>query len=132
MERPAKGFKLEVAIGYPFIDYAPIPNNFGFGPGKFDWAMKLFSFMLRDNNEIRCNMDFAAGARPAKVFDFGKYIPCPLYGGAAALHTLSLGAFDAQRFHDWMDGAMVAQHARVHQALMEGAAKVFAEWVRTA
>jgi hypothetical protein len=127
VERPAKGYKLEVAIGYPFIDYAPIPNHFGFGPGKFDWAVKLFSFLLRDNNEIRCNMDFAAGARPARVFDFGKYVPCPLYGGAAALQALSLGLVKAQRFHDWMDGAMVAQHARVHQALMEGAAKVFAE-----
>jgi hypothetical protein len=31
-----------------------------------------------------------------------------------------------------MDGAMVAQHARVHQALMEGAAKIFAEWVTSA
>jgi hypothetical protein len=131
VERPAKGYKLEVAIGYPFIDYAPIPNYFGFGPGKFDWAVKLFSFMLRDNNDVRCNMDFAAGARPAKVFDFGKSVPCPLYGGAAALQALSLGLYDARRFHDWMDGAMVAQHARVHQALMEGAAKVFAEWVRT-
>jgi hypothetical protein len=131
VERPAPGYKLEVAIGYPFIDYAPIPNYFGFGPGKFDWAVKLFSFMLRDNNEVRCNMDFAAGARPAKVFDFGKYIPCPLYGGAAALQVLSLGLWDAGKFHDWMDGAMVAQHGRVHQALMEGAAKVFAEWVKT-
>jgi hypothetical protein len=89
VERPAPGYKLEVAIGYPFIDYAPIPNYFGVGPGKFDWAVKLFSFMLRDNNEVRCNMDFAAGARPAKVFDFGKHIPCPLYGGAA-LQTISL------------------------------------------
>jgi hypothetical protein len=31
-----------------------------------------------------------------------------------------------------MDGSMVAQHARVHQALMEGAAKVFAEQVTPA
>lgn len=125
--RPAKGYKLEVAIGYPFIDYAPIPNYFGFGPGKFLWAVKLFSFRLRDNDEVRCDMDFAAGARPAKVFDFGRHIPCPLYGGAAALQAISLGLFKAQRFHDWMDGAMVAQHGRVHQALMEGAAKLFAE-----
>jgi len=132
VERPAKGYKLEVAIGYPFVAYAPIPNCLGFGPGKFDWAVKPFSFMLRDNDEIRCNMDFAAGARPAKVFDFGKRVPCPLYGGAAALQAISLGLFDAGKFHDWMDGAMVAQHARVHQALMEGAAKVFAERCRPA
>ncbi len=127
VERPAPGYKLEVAIGYPFIDYAPIPNNFGFGPGKFDWAVKLFSFKLRDNNDIRCDMDFAAGARPKRVFDFGKYVPCPLYGTVDALQAVTFGLYNAKTFHDWMDGAMVAQHARVHQALMEGAAKVFAE-----
>lgn len=131
VERPAKGYTLEVAIGYPVINYAPIPNHFGFGPGKFNWAVKLFSFMLRDNNEIHCHMDFAAGARPKKVFDFGTHVPCPLYGGAGALQAISLGLFNAQRFHDRMDGAMVAQHARVHQALMEGAAKVFAGSLET-
>jgi hypothetical protein len=39
VENPKPGYKLEVAIGYPFIDFAPIPNFFGFGPGKFDWAV---------------------------------------------------------------------------------------------
>jgi len=91
--------------------------------------VKLFSFKLRDNDEVRCDMDFAAGARPAKVFDFGERIPCPLYGGAAALQAITFGLFDARRFHDRIDGAMVAQHARVHQALMEGAARVFAQSV---
>jgi hypothetical protein len=131
VERPAPGYKLEVAFGYPFIDYAAIPNYFGFGPGKFDWAVKLFSFRLRENNEVRCDMDFVAGARPKKVFDFGTRVPCPLYGTAAALQAVTFGLYDARKFHDWMDGSMVAQHARVHQALMEGAAKIFAEWVKT-
>ncbi len=132
VEKPADGYKLEVAIGYPFINYCPIPNHFGFGPGKFNWAVKLFSFLLRDNNEVRCNMDFAAGARPSRVFDFGKRVPCPVYGTAAALQAMTFGLYNARKFHDWMDGGMVAQHARVHQALMEGAAKIFAEWVKTA
>jgi hypothetical protein len=130
VENPKPGYKLEVAFGYPFIDFAPIPNFFGFGPGKFNWGVKLFSFLLRDNNEVQCNMDFAAGARPKKVFDFGKYIPDPLYGGAAALQAITFGLYDAQKFHDKMDGNMVATHARVHQALMEGSAKIFAEWVK--
>jgi hypothetical protein len=94
--------------------------------------VKLFSFLLRDNNDVRCNMDFAAGARPSRVFDFGKHVPCPLYGTANALQAMTFGLYNAKKFHDWMDGGMVAQHARVHQALMEGAAKVFAEWVKTA
>lgn len=132
VEKPADGYKLEVAVGYPFINYAPIPNHFGFGPGKFNWAVKLFSFLLRDNNEVRCNMDFAAGARPKRVFDFGKHVPCPIYGTVDALQAVSFGLYNAEKFHNSMDGAMVAQHARVHQALMEGAAKIFAEWIKTA
>ena len=131
VERPSGGYKLEVAFGYPFIDFAPIPNHFGFGPGKFDWAIKTFSFKLREDDTVRCDMDFVAGARPRKVFDFGKHVPCPLYGGAAALQALTLGLWKSQKFHDWMDAAMMRQHGRVHQSLMEGAAKVFPEWIKS-
>ncbi|MEI6668049.1 MAG: hypothetical protein WCP29_07825 [Acidobacteriota bacterium] len=131
VERPAPGYKLEVAIGYPFIDYAPIPNYFGFGPGKFDWAVKLFSFLLKDNNQVKCNMDFVAGARPKKVFDFGEHVPCPLYGTATVLESLTFGLYKANGFHDWMDTGMAAQHSRVHQALMEGTSKIYREWVRS-
>jgi hypothetical protein len=77
VENPRPGYKLEVGVGYPFIDWAPIPNFFGFGPGKFDWAVKTFQFFLRDNNEVLCEMDFVAGARPKKVFDFHAALPSP-------------------------------------------------------
>lgn len=130
VENPRPGYKLEVAIGYPFIDFAPIPNYFGFGPGKFDWAVKTFSFLLRHNNEVRCDMDFVAGARPKKVLDFGSLIPDPVYGTAAALQMFSFGLIDAKWFHDMGDLEMATQHSRVHQALMEGSAKVFRAWIR--
>lgn len=130
VENPRPGYKLEVAIGYPFIDYAPIPNHLGFGPGKFDWAVKTFSFLLRDNNEVRCDMDFVAGARPKKVFDFGKLIPDPIYGPADALHLISFGLINSKWFHDMGDLQMAAQHSRVHQALMEGSAKIFRTWIK--
>ncbi len=130
VENPKPGYKLEVAIGYPFIDYAPIPNFFGFGPGKFNWAIKTFMFLLRDNNEVRCDMDFVAGSRPKKVFDFGKMIPDPFYGTAAALGMLSLGLYKPQGFHNFMDLQMSTQHSRVHQALMEGSSKAFAKWLQ--
>jgi len=104
----------------PFIDWAPIPNFFGFGPGKFDWAVKTFQFLLSDNNDVRCDMDFVAGARPKKVLDFGEFVPDPLYGTAGALQFLTLGLYNAQSFHDFMDLQMSTQHSRVHQALMEG------------
>ena len=118
-----------MAIGYPFIDYAPIPNFFGFGPGKFDWAVKTFSFLLRDNNEVRCDMDFVAGARPKKVLDFGELIPDPFYAPADLMHFFTGGLLNAKWFHDMGDLQMATQHSRVHQALMEGSAKVFRAWI---
>jgi hypothetical protein len=130
IEDPRPGYKLEVAFGYPFIDYAPVPNFFGFGPGKFNWAVKTYSFLLRNNNEVRCDMDFVAGERAKKVFDFGKYIPDPLYGTSDALQFLTMGIYKTQPFHDFMDLQMSTQHCRVHQALMEGSAKVFAAWLK--
>jgi hypothetical protein len=45
VENPSPEYAFEVSIGYPFIDYAPIRNFFGFGPGKFGIAVKLFSFL---------------------------------------------------------------------------------------
>jgi hypothetical protein len=130
VENPRPGYKLEVAIGYPFIDWAPIPNFFGFGPGKFDWAVKTYQFFLRDNNEVLCEMDFVAGSRPKKVFDFGEFIPDPLYGTAGFLERMTLGMYKAQGFHDFMDLQMSTQHSRVHQALMEGTSKIFRAWLR--
>jgi hypothetical protein len=127
---PKPGYKLEVAIGYPFIDYAPVPNYFGFGPGTFDWAVKTFSFLLRDNNEVRCDMEFVAGARARKVFDFGRYIPDPLYGTSDFLELCTLGLYRSKLFRDFVDGHMAVEHAHVHQALMEGSSRIFAAWER--
>jgi hypothetical protein len=129
---PKPGYKLEVAIGYPFIDYAPVPNYFGFGPGKFDWALKTFSFLLRDNDEVRCDMEFIAGARTDKVFDFGPYIPDPLYGTSDLMEMLTLGLYKSQRFRNYLDLLMMVEHAHVHQALVEGASKIFAAWEKSA
>ncbi len=129
VENPSRDYVLEVAIGYPFIDYAPIPNFWGFGPGKFKWAVKTFSFKLRENGTIRCDMDFVAGPRPAKVFDFGQNIPDPIYGTAALMKAFTLGTFPEKAVHDYWDEQMAAQHSRVHQALMEGTSKIFAAMV---
>ena len=131
VQNPKPGYRLEVAIGYPFIDYAPVPNYFGFGPGKFDWAIKTFSFLLSDNNDVRCDMEFVAGARARKVFDFGSHIPCPVYGPSDLLEFFTLGIYKSQIFRDYLDLQMAVEHAHVHQALMEGSAKIFAAWEKS-
>ena len=128
-EKPAEGYALEVAIGYPFVGFAPIPNVFGFGPGKFGIACKLYSFMLSDKNEVKVTMNFAAAPRCQKVFDFGKHIPDPIYGGAGMLQRLTLGLLKVDGFHNRLDSQMLAQHCRVHQSLMEGVSKVWNDWL---
>jgi hypothetical protein len=108
-----------------------VPNYFGFGPGKFAWAVKTFSFLLRDNNEVRCDMEFVAGARAKKVFDFGPYIPDPLYGTSDFLELMTLGLYKSRTFRDFVDLHMAVEHAHVHQALMEGSSKIFAAWEKS-
>jgi hypothetical protein len=124
---PSPEYALEVSIGYPFIDHAPIPNFFGFGPGKFGIAVKLYSFRLTHDNRIRVVMEFAAAPRAEKVFDiFGVD---PVYGGVDLLHRMSLGLFDPQGIHDTMDTGMLVSHCHVHQKLMDGTSEVWEDWL---
>ena len=127
VENPSPEYALEVSIGYPFIDYAPIPNFFGFGPGKFGIAVKLFSFYLTHDNRIRVLMEFAAAPRAQKVFDF--WGVDPVYGGAALLDTLTMGLVDPEPIHEMMDTSMLVEHCHVHQKLIDGAAKKWEEWL---
>jgi hypothetical protein len=130
-ENPSSEHALEVSVGYPFVRHAPIPNFFGFGPGKFGVAVKLFSFFLTKTNHLQVRMVFAAAPRCQKVFDFGKRWPDPLYGGAALFRNLTFGRWNPEPFHNRLDAQMLAQHCRVHQALMDGVEKVWSDWLRT-
>ncbi len=126
-ESPSPECALEVSIGYPFIDYAPIPNFFGFGPGKFGVAVKLYSFSLMHDGRIRVVMEFAAAPRARKVFDF--FGVDPVYGGADLLRAASLGLFDPQGLHDTMDTGMLVEHCHVHQKLMDGTSRIWEDWL---
>jgi len=130
-ENPSAEYALEVSVGYPFVRHAPIPNFFGFGPGKFGNAVKLYSFFLTRSGEVRVRMVFAAAPRCQKVFDFGKRWPDPVYGGASLLRSLTFGQWDTARFHDRLDSQMLAQHCRVHQALMDGTEKIWSAWLKS-
>ena len=131
VENPSPDCALEVSFGYPFADVAPYQNFFGFGPGKFGVAVKLFSFFLSSSNQIRVRMVFAAAPRAQKVFDFGKSIPDPVYGGAKLLRYLTLGLLKPEAIHDRMDAQMLALHCQVHQDLMDQLEPVWREWLTT-
>lgn len=122
------GMALDLTVGYPFVAYAPIPNSFGFGPGKFGVAIKTYTWLLSEAGELTVKMCFAAAPRCQKVFDFGPNVPDPIYGGARFLAKLTGGAFPERSVHDALDTKMITQHSRVHQALMDGVEKVWSDW----
>jgi len=127
VKNPSPEYVLEVSIGYPFIDYAPIPNIFGYGPGKFGIAVKLFSFYLTADHQIKAVMEFASAPRAAKVFDLGGLDP--VYGTADVMQMMSLGVLDSGWVHDMMDTSMLNEHCSVHQLLMDGTETVWQAWV---
>jgi hypothetical protein len=129
-ENPSEKYAYEVSVGYPFVAHAPIPNYFGFGPGKFGAAVKLYTFRLTTKNELHVEMVFAAAPRCQKVFDFGKRWPDPVYGGAKLFGDLTFGLWNPNRLRDRLDAQMLAQHSRVHQALMDGVEKVWSGWLK--
>ena len=129
IENPSPEVAFEYSIGYPFVKFAPIPNFFGFGPGKFGNAVKLYSMRLGHDGQVGLDMDFAAAPRCRKVLDFGPSWPDPVYGGAGLFEKLTLGLFKAQPFHDRLDAFMLGQHCRVHQALIDGAELIWQEWL---
>lgn len=130
VDNPSPDVLKEVSIGYPFVDVAPHPNIFGFGPGKFGTAVKLFSFFLTPSGGVRVRMVFAAAPRSQKVFDFGQGIPDPIYGFAGVMKYLTLGLLNPQVVHDRMDKQMLSLHCEVHQTLMDGMATVWENWLR--
>ena len=125
------GLLLDLTVGYPFVAYAPIPNNFGFGPGKFGVATKTYTWQLHEDGQLVVKMCFAAAPRCKKVFDFGPSVPDPIYGGTRLLNKLTLGLFPERAIHDALDTKMIGQHCRVHQALMDGVEKVWSDWSKT-
>jgi hypothetical protein len=127
VENPTPEYLLEVSVGYPFIDYAPIPNIFGYGPGKFGIAVKLYSFYLTKDHEIKVMMEFASAPRAKQVFDLAGLDP--IYGTADLLKTMTLGLVDSRWIHDTMDTKMLNEHCSVHQLLMDGTADVWDTWV---
>jgi hypothetical protein len=119
---PGQASRYRITVGYPFVPYAPLKNYFGFGPGKFGAAVKMFSFEVGADDVLCVDMLFAAAPRCERVFDFGKGVPDPVYGAARLVERLSFGKWSAAPFRDWLDSQMLAQHCRVHQALIEGVA----------
>jgi len=76
-----------------------------------------------------CLALFCSAPRSRKVFDFAKWLPCPIYGIASLLGALTGGRIGGQKVHDRMDREMLAKHVKVHQKLIEGLVPIWKAWL---
>ena len=120
VDSPAPGIKLEMEVGYSYADFAPFPNFLGYGPGKLGTAVKIYQFILHDDNTLQSRLVFASSPRCRKVLDFGKMIPDPVYDTADLIQMMSFGIISSKPVHDMLDTQMVQLHGVVHQKFMDG------------
>jgi hypothetical protein len=107
-----------ITLGYPFVPFAPLRNRFGYGPGKFGAALKLFSFSLTADHRIAVEMIFVAAPRCEKVLDFGGFDP--ISACLPALERLTFRAASARSVMDRIETQMLLTHCAVHHGFIAG------------
>jgi hypothetical protein len=116
---PAEGAVAQCVFGYSFLPLAVYKSFLGFGPGRFDAAVKQFRFSLLNTGEVEVQLSFVVSPRSQKVLYLAGFDP--VYGIVNLLNALTFGALKIrQRAHDKLDSVFLSQHAKVYQALIDG------------
>ncbi len=114
---------VETDLGYAFVPATVHPNFFGFGPGRFGAAVKLFRFGLTDAGIFEVNMAFLLAPRSEKVLYLWGFDP--VYGTVNLLDALTFHKRNIkQRAHDKLDKIMLRQHGQVHENFILGLRKL--------
>ncbi|HYK91672.1 MAG TPA: hypothetical protein VE398_23090 [Acidobacteriota bacterium] len=114
--------KVQTDLGYAFVPATVYPNFFGFGPGRFGAAVKLFRFGLVTDNVFSVDMAFLLAPRSEKVLYFWGFDP--VYSTVDLLDALTFGRRNIkQRAHDKLDSVMLRQHGQVHENFILGLRK---------
>jgi hypothetical protein len=115
--------RAQTDLGYAFAPATVYPNFFGFGPGRFGAAVKLFRFGLIEGGVLQVDMAFLLAPRSEKVFYLWGFDP--VYSTVNLLHALTLGKRNIkQRAHDKLDLVMLRQHGHVHENFVFGLRKI--------
>ncbi len=117
------GKPLQTDLGYAFVPATVYPNFFGFGPGRFGAAVKLFRFGLAGAGVFEVNMAFLLAPRSEKVLYLWGFDP--VYGTVNLLDALTFHKRNIkQRAHDKLDKIMLRQHGQVHENFILGLRKL--------
>ena len=124
------GSVAESRFGYSFLPTTVEPNFFGFGPGRFQAAIKQFRFLLLDNGDLEIRLSFIVAPRSQKVLYLWGFDP--VYTLVHLINAVTLGVFKIRRrAHDRLDAVMLSLHGNVHQNLLDGMRSIWEEshWV---
>lgn len=117
------GKPMQTDLGYAFVPATVYPNFFGFGPGRFGAAVKLFRFGILEGRIFEVDMAFLLAPRSDKVFYFWGFDP--VYSAVNLVNALTLGKRNIkQRAHDKLDAVMLRQHGQVHENFILGLSRV--------
>jgi hypothetical protein len=106
-------------LGYAFVPATVYPNFFGFGPGRFGTAVKLFRFGLADKRTFQVDMAFLLAPRSEKVLYFWGFDP--VYSVVNLANFLTFNRMGIKRrAHDRLDAVMLRQHGQVHENFILG------------
>lgn len=110
---------VETDLGYSFIPLAVHPSFFGYGPGRFGTAIKLFRFAALKTGGLEVKLAFLSAPRSEKVLYIRGFDP--VYGLFHLFDLLTLGKMRIrERVHDKFDFIMLRQHGQVHQDFITG------------
>ena len=118
------GTVAECGFGYSFLPLAVYPSFLGYGPGRFDCAVKQFRFSLLESGDVDVQLSFGVSPRSEKVLYLRGWDP--VYSLVNLLNAITFGALKIKaKAHDKLDSVFLLQHAKVYQALMEGMHEVW-------
>jgi hypothetical protein len=116
----------ECGLGYAFLPAVVHPNPFGYGPGRFGVALKLFRFAVLQNGDFEVSMIFLSVPRSTAVLYLWGLDP--VYGTARLLDFLTFRRLGILRgLQDRLDRQFLTQHGVVHQSAIEGLRRTWEE-----
>mmetsp|Transcript_46034 Transcript_46034/g.68548 ORF Transcript_46034/g.68548 Transcript_46034/m.68548 type:complete len:307 (-) Transcript_46034:76-996(-) len=120
---PENSTRLSETLCYAFTKERVGPTFLGFGPGKFERAIKHYS--LSQSNEegdetTSCSMTMTGLIAPRSKQIMNIHGFCPLYQSLKALDTLTFGVFNIfENIKTNIEFYLMDYHAKVHKRMLE-------------
>lgn len=102
---------------YAFLNKKTGPTFWGFGPGKFEKAIKHYAFTKNTDNSITITLTAIIAPRSEKVLNVLGFDP--IYSGLKFANALTLGQFNLyEKGKEKAELFMMEHHVKVHELMI--------------